>query len=56
MEAALIDGRPALLATDPVDPNARFVVLLDWSDGRIVSIRDFHYARYIMDGIDIVRI
>jgi len=56
MESALIDGRPALLAMDPADPEARFAVLLDWSDGRIVSIRDFHYARYMMDGIDIVRI
>ena len=56
MEAALIDGRPALLATDPADPETRFPVLLGWSDGRIVAIRDFHYARYIMDGIDIVRI
>jgi len=56
MEAAFVDGRPALLATDPADPQTRYPVLLDWSDGRIVAIRDFHYARYIMDGIDIVRI
>jgi len=56
MEAAVIDGRPALLATDPADPEARFPVLLGWSDGRIVAIWDFHYARYVMDGIDIVRI
>jgi len=56
LEPAFIDGRPSLLATDPADPQARFPVLLDWSGGRIVAIRDFHYARYIMDGIDIVRI
>jgi len=56
MEPALIDGRPALLATDPDDAQARFLVLLDWSDGRITGIRDFHYARYVMNGIDIARI
>ena len=56
MQPVLLDGRAALLATDPDDPNISFPVLLAWSDGRIVSIRDFHYARYVMDGIDIVRI
>ena len=56
MDVALIDGRPALLAMDPADPQTRFPVLLDWSDGRIVAIRDFHYARYVMDGIAIARI
>lgn len=53
---AVVDGRAALLAADPTAPEIRFPVLLDWSDGRIVAIRDFHYARYVMDGIDIVRI
>ena len=56
MQPAILDGRAALLATDSANPDACFPVLLEWSDGRIVSIRDFHYARYVMDGIDIVRI
>lgn len=56
VEPALADGQPALLATDPADATNRFVVVLDWSDGRIITIRDFHYARYVMDGIDIARI
>jgi RNA polymerase sigma-70 factor, ECF subfamily len=56
MEPALIDGRPGLLATDPNDTETRFVVLLEWSDGRIVAMRDYFYARYVMDGIDITRI
>lgn len=56
MEPAIIDGRPCLMATDPENEKTRFIVLLDWSDGRIVLIRDFHYARYVMDGIDIARI
>jgi hypothetical protein len=33
-----------------------FAGLLGWSDGRIVTIRDFLHARYVMDGIDIARI
>ncbi|HMI18358.1 MAG TPA: sigma-70 family RNA polymerase sigma factor [Sphingomonas sp.] len=56
VEPVLAEGRPALLATDPDNANSRFVILLGWSDGRIVTIRDFHYARYVMDGIDIARI
>jgi len=56
MQPVFLDGRPGLLGTDPNDAGSRFAVLLDWSDGRIVGIRDFFFARYIMDGIDIVRI
>jgi len=50
---AFADGRPALLATALDDPNARSVVLLEWEEGRIATIRDFLYASYIMDGIAI---
>jgi RNA polymerase sigma-70 factor (ECF subfamily) len=56
VEPVLAEGRPALLATDPDNAASRFVILLGWSDGRIITIRDFHYARYVMDGIDIARI
>jgi len=56
MEPAFVDGHPGLLATDPGNPESRFLVLLKWSDGRIVGIRDFFFARYVMDGIDIARI
>lgn len=52
----LADGRPALLLTDPDDAANRSIVFLGWSDGRIVTIRDFLHARYVMDGIHIVRI
>ena len=56
MEPAFIDGRPGLVATDPADAGSRFIVLLDWSNGRIVAIRDFFFARYVMEGIHIARI
>jgi len=56
MEPVFVDGQAGLLGTDPNDADSRFVALLDWSDGRIVRIRDFFFARYMMDGIDIARI
>jgi hypothetical protein len=49
-------SHPGPLATDPADPKARFEARRDRSDGRIVAIREFRHARYIMGGIDIVRI
>ena len=56
MEPVFLDGRPGLLGTDPDDTSSRFIVLLNWSDGRIIGIRDFFFARYVLDGIDIARI
>lgn len=48
----MAEGRPALLyRRTPADVPA-FVVLLGWREGRIVAIRDFHYAQYVMDGLD----
>lgn len=49
----LADGRPAMLVTDLADPAGaiHWVVLLDWKDGRIAGIRDFHFARYIIESL-----
>ena len=52
-DPALADGRAALLATALDDPNARSIILVEWEAGRIVTIHDFLYASYIMDGIAI---
>jgi RNA polymerase sigma-70 factor, ECF subfamily len=44
-----------LLAHDPtltVDDIA-YVILLDWADDRIVGIRDFRYAPYVMDSLSV---
>jgi RNA polymerase sigma-70 factor (ECF subfamily) len=48
------EGRPALLVSNPRDPvhTPLYVVLLEWSDGRITTIRDFLYATYVMEGLD----
>jgi RNA polymerase sigma-70 factor (ECF subfamily) len=51
----LVEGRPAVLVHDPADPSAtpRYIILVDWAGGRISAIRDFRYARYVLDGAEI---
>jgi len=51
----LIDGRPAAVVHDPATGAPVYFVLLDWSpDGRLTAIRDFRYARYALEGAEIV--
>lgn len=51
----LVDGRPAAIVCDPDDPSGppRYFVLLDWAEDKLVSIRDFVFARYVMDGAEV---
>ena len=53
----LAEGRPALLVSNPADPagTVNYVVLLEWTAGRITGIRDFHYARYVKDGLAVAK-
>jgi RNA polymerase sigma-70 factor, ECF subfamily len=52
----LVDGRAAALVCDPGDPSGspRYFVLLDWSPDGLINIRDFRYARYAIDGAEVV--
>ena len=52
-----VDGRPAAIACDPDDRSARplYFVLLGWADGQLLTIRDFRYARYAVEGAEISR-
>ena len=52
----LVDGRPAALVLDPGDPSGRpiYFVLLEWTGGRVANIRDFHFARYVTDGAELI--
>ena len=54
----LAEGRPALLVSNVADTSGevKYVVLLEWVDGRIRGIRDFHYAQYVMDGLTLTRL
>ncbi|WP_242539849.1 sigma-70 family RNA polymerase sigma factor [Trinickia mobilis] len=48
------EGRAVLLASDPAVATAEiaYVILLDWADERIVAIRDFRYAPYVTESLD----
>jgi RNA polymerase sigma-70 factor (ECF subfamily) len=53
---ALVDRRPALVVRDPGDPSgaAAYFVVLQWAGDKLITIRDFRYARYVADGADVV--
>jgi RNA polymerase sigma-70 factor (ECF subfamily) len=52
----LVDGRLAILAFDRDDSLSvpKYFVLLEWADGAIVTIRDFVFARYAIDGAELI--
>ena len=53
-----VEGRPAMLVFDSGGPMARpaHFVLIAWSDGRVLEIRDFLFAPYVLEAIDWVRL
>ena len=54
----LVEGRPALLVSNPADPtdDVGYVVLLDWAGERIAGIRDFRFAGYVMESLTFSRL
>jgi RNA polymerase sigma-70 factor (ECF subfamily) len=46
--AGFVERRPAILVRPPDDPSAApaYFILLTWSSGRVVAIRDFYFAKY----------
>jgi RNA polymerase sigma-70 factor, ECF subfamily len=48
----IVDGRPAVLVGDASDPASppRYFALLGWRGERLASIRDFLFARYVIEG------
>jgi RNA polymerase sigma-70 factor (ECF subfamily) len=55
LRAGFVEGRPAIVASDVDDPlgKATYFMLLDWKEGRVLTIRDFRHARYAIEGADI---
>jgi RNA polymerase sigma-70 factor, ECF subfamily len=51
----LVDRRPAALVRDPRNPSGApsYFVLLEWAGDRLVSIRDFRFARYATEGAEL---
>ena len=52
----MVDRRPALLAFDPDDVLGMpiYFVVLEWAGDRVSAIRDFRYARYALEGAEIL--
>ena len=51
-----VDRRPAILVFDPNDLLGRpgYCVLLSWEKDTVVGIRDFRFARYAMEGAELI--
>jgi RNA polymerase sigma-70 factor (ECF subfamily) len=51
----LVEGRPAVVVLDPARPASLplYFMLIDWQDGRLLNVRDFRYARYVVDGAEL---
>jgi RNA polymerase sigma-70 factor (ECF subfamily) len=61
MAIGMVDDRPAVLGFDdvgpdagpdsipPADPRPAFFVLVSWRNGQISAIRDYRYARHVME-------
>jgi RNA polymerase sigma-70 factor (ECF subfamily) len=52
----LVDGHPAALVRDPADSTGRpaYFVLLEWAGDGLVNIRDFRFARYAIEGAELL--
>jgi RNA polymerase sigma-70 factor, ECF subfamily len=52
----LVEGRPAVIVHDPDQPSGPpiYFMLLGWADGRLSDVRDFRYARYAVEGAELI--
>ena len=51
----LVEGRAGVIVFDPQDSSGRpsYFILLEWLDDEIAGVRDFRYARYVIDGAEL---
>ena len=51
----LVEGQQAVVVLDPDQPTGPplYFMLIDWRDGRLLNVRDFRYARYVVDGAEL---
>ena len=52
----LVEGRPAVMVHHPGEPAGPpiYFILIDWQDDRLLKMRDFRYARYVVDGAELI--
>ncbi|MDB6090009.1 MAG: polymerase subunit sigma-70 [Gammaproteobacteria bacterium] len=50
-----VERRPAVVVRDPADPTGTplYFILLEWAGTRVVNIRDFRYARYVIEAAEL---
>jgi RNA polymerase sigma-70 factor (ECF subfamily) len=50
------DGRPAVLVQDSETPSGhpRNFILLEWAGDKVLGIRDFSHARYVMADVEVI--
>src|SRR5580692_3000221 len=50
----LVEGRPAILVFDPNEmaSGPKYFMLLQWSADKVLTIRDFRHAAYVIDGAE----
>jgi RNA polymerase sigma-70 factor (ECF subfamily) len=54
----LVEGRPAILAYDPhdVSPQPAYFLLITWDGTQVSFIRDYRYARYVIQDAKIIMV
>ena len=52
----LVEGHPAILVFDPNEAGGppKYFMLLQWSAGKVATIRDFRHAAYVIDGAEVL--
>jgi RNA polymerase sigma-70 factor, ECF subfamily len=55
MVAGSVDGRPAALVLDPRQPSEgwKYFVILEWRGDRLISLRDFRHAAYVIESAEL---
>ncbi|MGN6817731.1 MAG: sigma-70 family RNA polymerase sigma factor [Sphingomonas sp.] len=50
LSVGLVEGRAVAIVRDPAAPGGppTGLIAIDWADGRIVRLRDFYHARYVL--------
>lgn len=56
LSPGFVDGRPGVLVYDPDDPDGRptYFILLSWGVDGLLGVRDFRYARYAIEGAELI--
>jgi RNA polymerase sigma-70 factor (ECF subfamily) len=54
--SGLVEGRPAVLVRREGEAAIAYFILLSWIRDRVVTIRDFHYARYVIEGAEVIEL